>query len=219
MRNYKPAVFQPTVRPDWGGALSYIPDKEKAEILVALFKYPSVECNSKFWLETIKPDLDFQYAEFTRLCELKSRGIRDRWGKTSCTGLVEVYKTCSTGVIVPEREREEEEESEGEKESIVVSKKSVKKTYGEMQKVKLTDEEYEKLKAIYNDKLDFAIDKLDSYLAQKRKDPYNSHYAVMKRNGWVYNEAFPADDIPSGPKILDPKNFVRAQPFGEEFNA
>lgn len=100
-----------------------------------------------------------------------------------------------------------------------LSTTSEKKLYGEMQKVKLTDEEYEKLKAIYNDKLDFAIDKLDSYLAQKRKDPYYSHYAVMKRNGWVYNEAFPDDDIPSGPKILDPKNFVRAKPFGEEFNA
>ena len=111
MRNYKPAVFQPTVRPDWGGALSYIPDDEKSEILVALFKYPSVECKSRFWLETIKPELDAQYAEFTRLCELKSRGIRDRWGKTSSTGLVEVYNRCCTGVIVPERERESTQEN------------------------------------------------------------------------------------------------------------
>lgn len=104
-RKYKPATFQPTIRPDWGGVLSYIPDDEKINILEALIKYPSVECKSKFWIETIKPDLDLQYDEFTRQCAAKSRGVRNRWGKTSITTLKDENKTSTTGVIVSERER------------------------------------------------------------------------------------------------------------------
>lgn len=101
MRNYKPAIFQPTVRPNWGGSLSYIPDSEKVQILEAIIKYPSVECDSKFWNETIKPDLDLQYAEFKRLCEAKSRSMLQRWGKTSTTPLQDDYKTTTRGVIDP----------------------------------------------------------------------------------------------------------------------
>ena len=110
-KTYKPAVFQPTVRPDWGGVLSYIPDTEKSEILVALFKYPSVECSSRFWLETIKPELDSQFEEFKRQCELKSRGIRERWGKMSITSLQDKYNTSNTQDIDSKRERENKEES------------------------------------------------------------------------------------------------------------
>lgn len=106
MRTYKPATFQPTIRPDWAGVLSYLTQEEKSEILVALFKYPSVECKSAFWNETIKPDLDLQYSEFTRICAEKSRGVRNRWGKTSITN----EKTSITNVIVSEREREEQQE-------------------------------------------------------------------------------------------------------------
>lgn len=79
-----------------------------------------------------------------------------------------------------------------------------KKQYGEFQKVKLADDEYEKLTTVYGTRLGAAIDKLDNYLAQKKKDPYASHYAVMKRNGWVYNEVLGEraidSDIPDAPK-------------------
>lgn len=128
-RNYRPAVFQPTIRPDWGGVLSYIPDNEKTEILIALFKYPSVECSSRFWLETIKPDLDCQYEEFKRQCELKSRGIRERWGKTSITPLEDNYNTCNSCVIVSEGEgeREIEEESIEEIEKVKEKEKNKEK--------------------------------------------------------------------------------------------
>lgn len=106
MRTYKPATFQPTVRPDWAGAMSYIPDEEKSEILVALIKYPAAECSSRFWLETIKPDLDLQFAEFKRVCEEKSRGVRERWGKISITPVQDQNNTSITDVIDPEREKE-----------------------------------------------------------------------------------------------------------------
>lgn len=114
MRNYKPATFQPTIRPDWGGVLSYISDEEKAEILTAIIKYPTVECNSAFWKETIKPDLDMQYEAFQQACEAKSRGVRNRWGKISITDVKDKNKTSIRYDIDTEREREEEKESEEE---------------------------------------------------------------------------------------------------------
>ena len=46
MSKYTPATFQPTVRPDWAGILSYLSDKEKIEILTAL------EDNDWFSLES-----------------------------------------------------------------------------------------------------------------------------------------------------------------------
>lgn len=97
-RTYKPATFQPTVRPDWGGALSYLPESEKAEILEAIIKYPSKDCDSAFWLETIKPDLDFQYETFVGACKKKSQGIRDRWGKISTTYLQHMNNISTTDV-------------------------------------------------------------------------------------------------------------------------
>lgn len=116
MRNYKPATFQPTIRPDWAGILSYISESEKAEILVAIIKYPSIECESAFWKETIKPDLDNQFNNFKNTCEAKARGVRERWGKISITQA----KTSTTCVIDAEREREREgiEESGSEEERV-----------------------------------------------------------------------------------------------------
>lgn len=65
--------------------------------------------------------------------------------------------------------------------------KPKKKSYGEQQKVKLTDEEYAKLKELYGDYMDTAIDLLDRYLATNNKK-YASHYAVMRKGNWVYNQ-------------------------------
>jgi hypothetical protein len=61
----------------------------------------------------------------------------------------------------------------------------VKNSYGELGKVKLTNEEHAKLIAA-NGEADTArmIDILDSYLASKGRQ-YKSHYATMKRGGWV----------------------------------
>lgn len=116
MSKYTPATFQPVIRPDWGGVMSYLPVEEKALILEALIKYPSVECESRFWLETIKPDLDVQYETFIRQCEAKSRAVRDRWAKTSITPLKDMNKTSNRGGIVSESESEREREIEKEKE-------------------------------------------------------------------------------------------------------
>lgn len=65
-----------------------------------------------------------------------------------------------------------------------------KKSYGEASTVKLTDEEYQKLKDSYKDEklLNIGIDILDRYLSCSGKK-YKSHYAVMRVGGWVHKEA------------------------------
>lgn len=70
-----------------------------------------------------------------------------------------------------------------------------KRKYGEFQNVFLTDEEYTKLKEIYADRLDKAINKLSSYIASKGKK-YKSHYAVLGKHNWVYEEIFKQEQKP-----------------------
>jgi hypothetical protein len=55
-----------------------------------------------------------------------------------------------------------------------------------MKTVKLTTEEHAKLTALYCGKLNQAIDTLDAYIASTGKK-YKSHYAVLKRGGWVWD--------------------------------
>lgn len=66
-----------------------------------------------------------------------------------------------------------------------IIKKEIKKSYGEMGKVKLSDDEVIKLKDLYKEKFDKAVEVLDNYLASKG-DKYKSHYAVMKKGNWVF---------------------------------
>lgn len=75
----KAVTFQPTVRPDWCGVLSYLSAEEKADILEAIIRYPSKECKSAFWLETVKPDLDLQFETFVNRCEKNKQCINARW--------------------------------------------------------------------------------------------------------------------------------------------
>lgn len=121
MSKYTPATFQPTVRPDWAGVLTYLSDKEKGEILTALLKYPSdisEQCKSAYWVETIKPDLDLQYQTFVASCEAKSRGVRNRWGKISITDVKDKLKTSIRDDIDTEREREKESENSNSRDNI-----------------------------------------------------------------------------------------------------
>ncbi len=68
-----------------------------------------------------------------------------------------------------------------------------KKPYGESQFVFLTDNEYAKVKNLYGEFLDDAINTLDSYIASNPKKlakKYSSHFAVLRKNNWVYKEIF-----------------------------
>ena len=79
-KKYTPAIFQPTLRPSWGGVMSYISAEEKAKILEAIINYPKdTHIVSKFWEETIKPDLDMQYGSFVNTCLARGRGAKTYW--------------------------------------------------------------------------------------------------------------------------------------------
>lgn len=67
------------------------------------------------------------------------------------------------------------------------NKKIHKKSFGEFQKVLLTGDELEKLKTKYGGMVEMAVDKLDAYIASTGKK-YKDHYAVLKENGWVWND-------------------------------
>lgn len=95
-----------------------------------------------------------------------------------------------------------------EKENININKKENKKEtetetkikYGEFKNVKLTDTEYAKLKKVYADKINDAIEELSAYLASKG-DKYKNHYAVLGKHNWVYkklNEKYNKKDISYG---------------------
>lgn len=68
-------------------------------------------------------------------------------------------------------------------------KNNNKHIYGEFKNVKLTDEEFGKLKEVYQSKLNDAIEVLSSYLESKG-DKYKSHYAVLGKHNWVYKKIF-----------------------------
>ena len=81
-KKYTPATFQPTVRPSWAGILSYISEKERSDILEAIIKFPEkTGIESRFWFETIQPDLQDQYEKFIRTCNLRGRGAKTYWGE------------------------------------------------------------------------------------------------------------------------------------------
>lgn len=79
VRNYKPATFQPTVRQSWAGTLSYLSNEEKAKIFEAIVKYPSIDLDSPFWRETVKPDLDLQHEKFISSCKAKGIASKSFW--------------------------------------------------------------------------------------------------------------------------------------------
>lgn len=64
--------------------------------------------------------------------------------------------------------------------------------YGELKKVCLTSDEYEKLKSKYGDLLESAIEKLDGWIATTtKKIKKGSHYAYFKSDSWVWENLRP----------------------------
>lgn len=64
--------------------------------------------------------------------------------------------------------------------------------YGELKKVCLTSDEYERLKTKYGDLLEPAIEKLDGWIATTtKKIKKGSHYAYFKSDSWVWENLRP----------------------------
>jgi len=102
--------------------------------------------------------------------------------------LASVYQTSSLEKSREENREEKKEEREKDARARAVVPEEVKKPYGEMQKVMLTDSEHAKLTEKHGAAwVTEAVAILDSYLASSPKNAkrYTSHFAVMKNGGWV----------------------------------
>lgn len=86
-----------------------------------------------------------------------------------------VYPQSSIDKNRQDKIRQEDDEHTHADESVSDSKKETKKAYGEFKSVRLTDDEYEKIKS--QDLLPY-IDRLDAYIASQGKR-YKSHYATI----------------------------------------
>lgn len=73
--------------------------------------------------------------------------------------------------------------------SVYKEKDQPKRSWGEFGTVKLTEEEFVKIVEKYGWYTEFAVEKLDGYIAT-HGDPYKRHYPVFKRGNWIWDEAF-----------------------------
>ena len=90
--------------------------------------------------------------------------------------------------------------------------KKEKKEFGEFLNVLLSEEEEKKLKELYKEKFEDAIETLSNYIKSNGKN-YKNHYAVLRKNNWVYDKIFKPDK-------LTPLNENRTQfsVIGKEYN-
>lgn len=178
MSKYKPAIFQATVRPSWGGVLSYLSAEEKAQILEAIINYPkNTNIISKFWAETIKPDLDTQYDSFVNTCYARGRGARTYW---------ETKSNNKVNLSLPLVNHKVNSLKDKDKDKDKIQDKDKNNKYGELKNVLLTKEQYETLAGKYPN-LDMAIEKLDTWLGTSgSKNRNKNHFAYFKSNSWVW---------------------------------
>lgn len=186
MSKYKPAIFQATVRPSWGGVLSYLSAEEKAQILEAIINYPkNTNIISKFWAETIKPDLDTQYDAFVNTCYARGRGARTYW-ETKSNNKVNLSLPLVNHKVNSLKDKDKD------KDKIQDKDKNKNNRYGELKNVILTQEQYETLSGKYPN-LNMAIEKLDTWLGTSgSKNRNKNHFAYFKSNSWVW------ENLPKG---------------------
>lgn len=164
--------FCPYIYEEWGELFDAITEKERSEILLAITKFPEYEpSNVPIW-NFIKSQLQKDYELFVEKCEKNGEISRNYW-QNKKTNDIECNRTDTEGH--PKLKHK------------LLTKTETKIKYGEFNNVKLADDEYSKLKELYANKLDDAINILSSYLASKG-DKYKSHYAVLGKHNWVYKK-------------------------------
>lgn len=184
-KKYIPAIFQPTVRPSWAGILSYISDEEKSKILESIIVYPKeTDIKSKFWEETIKPDLDNQYQSFKDVCLARGRGAKSYWESKGEDKLSSsLTKDIDKDNLLKDKDKDKDKNKNNNNINL---NNNINIHYGELKNVMLTQEQFDKLSAEH-DNLDLAIEKLDTWLGTSgRKNKNRNHYAYFKSNSWVW---------------------------------
>lgn len=102
------------------------------------------------------------------------------------TKLVKHSKGTSRKILITGYEKNDFEDFGDSFTNVQPKEKITKKeTYGEFGNVKLTPEEYAKVKDDYKSLTDKAIEILDDYIESTGKK-YKSHRATLKTNGWVW---------------------------------
>ena len=172
----KKKQFCPYIYAEWGELFDAITEKERSEILLAITKFPEYEPeNVPIW-NFIKSQLQKDYELFVEKCEKNGEISRNYW-QNKKTNDTECNRTDTDGH--PKLKHKPLTKTK--------TKTETKIKYGEFNNVKLADDEYSKLKELYANKLDDAINILSSYLASKG-DKYKSHYAVLGQHNWVYKK-------------------------------
>lgn len=106
---------------------------------------------------------------------LKQYGLWERYNTYLAESMPDFITTPDQDELIPPEKPPKEPQTTEEK-----------KCYGELQKVKLSDDEYRKLQAKHDQaELDAGIEILDGYIASKNKR-YANHYAVLKTDSWVW---------------------------------
>ena len=191
MSKYIPAIFQPTVRPSWAGILSYVSVEEKSQILEAIIKYPTDTCiKSKFWEETIKPDLEMQYTKFVKANEAKGCGSRTYWSKGEDKDKISLpYDNHMDNISIRTDKVLKDKDKDKDKVNNSGNCKGGEEKYGSLKNVILEKEQYESLKEKHPN-IDDAIEELDTWLGKNSKSAKEArgknHYAYFKSNSWVW---------------------------------
>lgn len=140
----------------------------------------------------IKADLDINKEKWENTCKARSeagkkggRPPKAKKAKGFSEKQTKAKKADSVNDSVSDSVSEHDNEHEHESETD--NKKQTKKSFGEFQHIKLTETHLEKLKLLYGDKTQEAINILDSYIESTGKK-YKNHYAVLGEHNWVYKK-------------------------------
>jgi len=150
------------------------------DFLTTTFKW-NVRTTEKF-LKLLEKDLKIKRYKINAKCKrsytlIKVNKYNDYQPKI-CDKCNSKYKTkCKTNCNLKYKLYKKDKESN----------KKDKNVLGEFKNIFLSDENLEKLKTIYGDKFNQAVEKLSSYIKANGK-AYKDFYAVLNKHNWVYKE-------------------------------
>lgn len=113
---------------------------------------------------------------------LEKNGILGKDGE--CLNFETVAEGLGNGYNVTAQNKDKDKDKDKDK-----NKKPEIITLGEFSNVNLSEDEITKLKALYKEKFNPAIEILSSYIASSGRK-YKSHYAVLGKHNWVYKKTF-----------------------------
>lgn len=179
--------FSPHIFAEWGELFEPLTNEQKAEVLMAITKFPNYKpVNVPIWA-FIKSQLDKDYEAFIDKCEKNGQISRDYWKNK---------KSNDTERLPNDTERHPKRITTNEITTNEITKTKTKTKeenepkkllLGEFNNVSLSLNEQLKLNELYKDRFDLAIEILSNYIASSGKK-YKSHYAVLKKDNWVYEK-------------------------------